>query len=1072
MSVPSSPTAADTAPTALQPPSRPWLTGLGVWAAYLVAALLALRVAIPPGYASPLYPAAGIALAAVMVYGRRVVPAVVLGAFSANLTLSALRGNLELQALLLPALIALGAGAQAWLGAVLVRRHARDPESIEGLRDVAALLGLGAVLACTVSASVATAALGLAGTVPAANLATTWFTWWAGDALGALIAAPITLTLIGRPRAGWAARRMTVGLPLALVTVVLAWGIAQVARWDTERLHNAFVREASNAAAAFASRLHGPLTALEATRGVFIASQDVSRAEMQRAASAWFATDGLTAIGWYERVARADVPAFERRMRAEGAPGFAVFDRSDAPPPADDEVIAMRFIEPAQGNAGILGLNALSVPAARAAIDASVRSDAPAASAGFRLTQSAPGDDRTGVVVYRAIFHDHPATAAARREALRGVVFVTLQPALLLEALAREIPPQLQLCLVDEDPAAQRRRLAGALGCETAAPAPLSHQRRLAFAGRAWTLAVSARPGDLPESRDTNAWLFSLVGLLGTAMLGALLLAVTGRTRRIETAVQERTAALEREIADRVQTEAALRDSEQRFRNIFNNVPIGVVYTDLKGNVKQTNPAFCELLGYSADELSGMTVRDYTHPEDWPQDVALARRLLSGELPSSRRHKRLRSRDGRTLWVQSSVSMLRDATGRPHRIVGVLEDITERLRLAEAERARELAESSNQAKSEFLSRMSHELRTPLNAMLGFAQLLALDQRHPLADAQRPWVAQIQAAGWHLLAMINDVLDLSRIESGTLRLHPTTLDLAELLAAARSMTEGEAERRGIIVTHDLAGEATRALGDATRVKQILTNLLSNAVKYNHDGGRIHVGARAVGSQWIEIAVTDTGLGMNEEQLAALFQPFNRLGRERSAQQGTGIGLVISRRLAELMGGTLRAQSVAGEGSSFILSLPQVAEDDTVRSELDDLQPASGGYRTRIVHYVEDNETNVEVMRGILAQRPQVQLDVSITGLDALAAIRQRRPDLILLDMHLPDIDGMELLRHLKSGGDSDDIPVVVVSADALPIRVEAALRAGAIGYLTKPVSVSELLATLDEVLGQLHTRFGA
>ena len=165
-------------------------------------------------------------------------------------------------------------------------------------------------------------------------------------------------------------------------------------------------------------------------------------------------------------------------------------------------------------------------------------------------------------------------------------------------------------------------------------------------------------------------------------------------------------------------------------------------------------------------------------------------------------------------------------------------------------------------------------------------------------------------------------------------------------------------------------------------------------------------------------------------------------------------------------------MAGEGSSFILSLPQVADGDTVRSELDDLQPASGGYRTRIVHYVEDNETNVEVMRGILAKRPQVQLDVSITGLDALAAIRQRRPDLILLDMHLPDIDGMELLRHLKAGSDSNDIPVVVVSADAVPIRVEAALRAGAIGYLTKPVSVSELLATLDEVLGQLHTRFGS
>jgi len=366
--------------------------------------------------------------------------------------------------------------------------------------------------------------------------------------------------------------------------------------------------------------------------------------------------------------------------------------------------------------------------------------------------------------------------------------------------------------------------------------------------------------------------------------------------------------------------------------------------------------------------------------------------------------------------------------------------------------------------------MSHELRTPLNAMLGFAQLLELDQRHPLADAQRPWVAQIQGAGWHLLEMINDVLDLSRIESGTLRLHPEPLELPPLFDSTRSMIDGEAQRRGITVTQQIDEGAALVLGDATRVKQILTNLLSNAVKYNNERGRIHVTASTCGVDQVEIAVTDTGLGMTAEQLAGLFQPFNRLGRERSVQEGTGIGLVISQRLAELMGGTLRARSTEGVGSSFIVTLPRVVDADTVRSDLDELYTTSSGYHTRIVHYVEDNETNVEVMRGILAQRQQVQLDVSVTGLDALAAIRQRRPDLILLDMHLPDIDGMELLRHLKSSAATIDIPVVVVSADALPARVEAALEAGARRYLTKPVSVAELLAAVDEALEKADTKY--
>jgi CheY-like chemotaxis protein/nitrogen-specific signal transduction histidine kinase len=420
--------------------------------------------------------------------------------------------------------------------------------------------------------------------------------------------------------------------------------------------------------------------------------------------------------------------------------------------------------------------------------------------------------------------------------------------------------------------------------------------------------------------------------------------------------------------------------------------------------------------------------------------------------------------------VRATVSLLRFADGKPRSIVGVVEDITEHLRLEEAERAREAAEASNRAKSEFLSRMSHELRTPLNAMLGFAQLLELDPRQPLSAEQQPWVSQIQQAGWHLLEMINDVLDLSRIESGNLRLQTETLNLPELLDSTTVMLEADARARGIRITQEFGPGTSTVLGDATRVKQIITNLLSNAVKYNADGGRVHIGCRLLANDLVEIAVTDTGMGMTPGQLGELFQPFNRLGRERSVQQGTGIGLVISQRLAELMGGSLRARSVAGQGSSFMLTLPCSDDPDTVRSDLDALAPLPAEYHRRLVHYVEDNETNVEVMRGILAQRPQVEMQVSITGLDGLAAIRTRRPDLILLDMHLPDISGMELLRHLKSDEHTSGIPVVVVSADALAQQIDAAFAAGATHYLTKPVSVSELLAVLDDQLERMETQF--
>ena len=357
----------------------------------------------------------------------------------------------------------------------------------------------------------------------------------------------------------------------------------------------------------------------------------------------------------------------------------------------------------------------------------------------------------------------------------------------------------------------------------------------------------------------------------------------------------------------------------------------------------------------------------------------------------------------------------------PWRIVGVVEDITEHLRLEEAERAREAAEASNRAKSDFLSRMSHELRTPLNAMLGFAQLLEIDRRHPLAPVAAA-LGRPDPAG--RLAPARD--DQRRARPVAHRVgQPAPRDRrrstsAELVRATIALVASDADGAASGSARSWRPARRRVLGDATRVKQILTNLLSNAVKYNIDNGRVHIASRLAAPDVVEISVTDTGMGMTPEQMEELFRPFNRLGRERTALQGTGIGLVISRRLAELMGGSIRVKSVPGEGSSFILKLPKAIDPDTVRSMLDEFETVPAEYHRRIVHYIEDNETNVEVMRGILAQRPQVQMEVSVTGCDGLAAVRAKLPHLILLDMHLPDISGLELLRHLKAdpatGGD--------------------------------------------------------
>jgi CheY-like chemotaxis protein len=327
----------------------------------------------------------------------------------------------------------------------------------------------------------------------------------------------------------------------------------------------------------------------------------------------------------------------------------------------------------------------------------------------------------------------------------------------------------------------------------------------------------------------------------------------------------------------------------------------------------------------------------------------------------------------------------------------------------------------------------------------------------------------QQAGWHLLAMINDVLDLSRVEVGTLALHDQRIDLRETIEASIAMVEETAQRRRITVVRDLSDQAPEVRGDAVRVRQVLINLLSNAVKYNREDGHVLVCSRALAGPQVEIEVADTGLGMTTEQIERLFQPFNRLGRERLGVEGTGIGLVIAKRLAELMGGSLHVHSQPGNGSVFTLTLPaprkgQLAAD-TLPAEADDEL-----YSGRRVLYIEDNDTNVELMRGMLANRPQIELTVAVNGRDGLAAARARPPHLILLDIGLPDIDGLQVLQLIREDSRLSRVPVIVVSADTSEDRVDAALTSGASDFLPKPLNLHALLHAVDHQLEIRHTVF--
>ncbi|MBV8604035.1 MAG: CHASE domain-containing protein [Pelomonas sp.] len=1026
---------------------------------YLVVGLAGLQLAGDPLWVTVLFPAAGVALAAMLAMGRRFAPAVALGSYLMNRLV--LDGDHLPQPDVAAVGIAIGATLQAVVGATLVERRVTRPLTLAEPRDLLLFAGLGAALACLVSATIGVTSLWLSGRVAGfAAALPAWLSWWLGDTVGVLIAAPIALTLIGRPRRVWRPRGLSVGLPLLLGCLLLGGATYVVTRWDRQRNQDDFEQDALTAVSNVRVRAAESLLALQAARSMLLVAPELTRADFELGTARYLAGDGtLLALGVAWRVAPARLARFEADAQAEGLADYRVHDRagpgSEAQPAGADRV-AIRLIEPLARNRAALGVNIPSVARAGAALDGAVASGEPGATPAFRLSQAVGGE--TGVVVYQALYAGRPETPEERRAAFRGTVFATLRPDAMLAPARHGLPAYLSLCLVDLT-STPIERLAGPPGCEQPGGRP-TVQRSLDFGGREWALRVIA-PHGLPTQGNVSLP-FAVMGTVAVGLLGMLLLMISGRAQRIEDLVRARTLQLQREIAEREEASEALGASEQRLRNIFESAPIGIVFASLDGIMEDVNPTFCQMLGRSAEEIKGLHVREITVEADRGNLLEPVARIVAGQISTYVGERRLMRGDGSTLHVRISVKLMPGDATRPARIVAAVQNLEDELRVAELERARQAAEAASQAKTEFLSRMSHELRTPLNAMLGFTQLLEMDAAEPLSARQRNRAEQIQLAGWHLLEMINDVLDLSRIEAGSMRLAPAPLDLATLVEEARALVEGDAAARGLQIRVELEAQARRAWGDPTRVKQILTNLLSNAVKYNVAGGTITLSARAAAPDWVVVGVADTGLGMTAEQLANLFQPFNRLGREHGGPSGTGIGLVISRRLAELMGGSLTVSSSAGIGSVFSLRLPSGPAREAPRDAGADtvLPPIEGPRR---VVYIEDNPTNAEVMRGMFEQRPQLTLEIHASGLAGLEAVLAAPPDLVLLDLQLPDADGVELLRRLRLRWSDAELPVVCVSANALSEQIDACEALGIRAYLTKPVALRELLGVLDRVL---------
>jgi PAS domain S-box-containing protein len=512
------------------------------------------------------------------------------------------------------------------------------------------------------------------------------------------------------------------------------------------------------------------------------------------------------------------------------------------------------------------------------------------------------------------------------------------------------------------------------------------------------------------------------------------------------------------DVTERKHAEEALRKAEQKYRAIFENAIEGIFQTTPEGKYLGVNPALARMYGYDSPEELMASVTDigqvvYVDPERRNQFKSLIEAQGFVELFEYEVYRKDRSK----IWLCENARVVRDATGTILYYEGTVEDITHRKRVEEVERA-------NKAKSEFLSRVSHELRTPLNAIIGFGQLL---ERQNPTETQRTRIRHIVNAGKHLLGLINEVLDISRIESGRMQLSLEPVCVADALTEALDLMRPLAAERSMqLLTPASFDNSVFVLADRQRFKQVLLNLLTNAVKYTPVSGIVSISHNTNGDENVRILVQDTGPGIPNEKLERLFTPFERLGAEQSNVEGTGLGLALSQRLMQAMGGSIGVESTVGKGSTFWLELPRTKSPLQKRS----LHKKNGdgcGARSKVakrkILYIEDNLSNLTLIEQMLEERPEIELLTAMQGKLGLDLARQHSLDLILLDVHLPDLHGHEVISELKSSETTRNIPVVVISADATTHQINRLVKAGADTYLTKPLDVTEFFRVLDKTI---------
>lgn len=1030
--------------------------------AYAGSGRLGLMLAIPPGYSTAIFPAAGVALTAVLLSGWKVLPGVWLGSFLMNSWIGIESSHMfQPASLLIPALIASGALLQALAGARLMQRWVGYQCALDDERDIFKFILLCGAVASLIGATVGITTLWYFGAVTGDKFVSNWANWWLGDALGVLIVVPVLLAFLGHPRELWRNRRFALTMPLAITVSLVVTGYVASSRWEQQRIEVEFGYRAVKLGDELESMLSKQLESLSWVVRYFKTSQHVDRDEFSRFVAPIVASNtSIKSLEWAPLIPGGQRDALEEQMRQEGYREFEIAElyaqKQKAHAASQSEYFPILFIEPWIENKAQLGYDLASDPFQHAAMEQARRINGPSATGRMQLASST--DAGTGVRVFFPVeVPTAPETSGSDRVAtllgfVSGVIWLDKLAGMAL------LPPDRDLFMLELTDLSARdgvQTLYASSATATAnTNAAFTYTHEFDFAGRQWQARYAATPAYLQQQAGWQSWSILAAGLLFTGLLETFLLSVTGRTSRVERLIKERTHELRQ--AHHIVNEA------QRIAHL------GHWTWNLQTNQETWSGEQARIFGF---EPSRLTIDHELfvaaiHTDDREKVVNAIHAALNGK-DSYHTECRICLRSGAIRHVVYEGEVERDAAGIALRMVGIVLDVTESRR-AEVEiiTAKEEALRANHAKSEFLSSMLHELRTPLNAVLGFAQLMSYDPELP--PRHQGTVMKIRTAGEHLLDLIKNMLDLSHIEIGHMNLSMETVELDSFLNECSSLVQPLVDQCGLRFIAQRRCTGIHVVADRLRLKQALVNLLTNAVKYNREHGEIELLCEACDGT-VRIGVRDTGKGMSAEQQAQLFQPFNRLGQERGVIEGTGIGLVITKRLVELMNGELSVFSAVDQGSTFSIELLQVPAPQPAGQNLQTIAsqpPMVALDSTFALLYVEDNPASMELMR-VLAESiwPKacfLGVSTAEAGLDIAFS---QHLDVILLDINLPGMDGYAALEQLKAHPRTKHIPVLALTANAMANDVRRGDQAGFAAYLTKPLNIVLLIDTMNTLLAQ-------